>query len=94
MEQLLRRHRRTGVHPDEWLATMALGLQQAHIIFLTGALFVGIAFNPFVFHLLGLEIALGYLSRRVVGRAQGIAFASPVPRSGVSNLNSARSTLG
>ena len=64
MEQLYRRHRREGPQHDPWLATIALGLQQAHIIYLTGALFVGIAFNPFAFHLIGMEIALRNLSRR------------------------------
>ena len=64
LEQLIRRHRAQGAAPDPWLSTMALGVQQAHLIYLTGALFVGIAFNPFAFNILGLGIALTQLARQ------------------------------
>jgi putative inorganic carbon (hco3(-)) transporter len=45
-------------------------LQQAHIIYLVGALFVGIAFNPFVYMLIGMQIGLDtYASRRAAEAA-------------------------
>jgi hypothetical protein len=39
-------------------------LQQAQLVYLVGGLFVGIAFQPFVFMLIGLQCALwSYLKR-------------------------------
>jgi len=65
MEIIRRRYRdRTG--PDNaWVAPLAVGLQNAHFIYLVGALFVGIAFQPFIFMLIGVQIGLDtYLARR------------------------------
>ncbi len=48
-----------------WLASLAIALQQAHLIYLIGSLFVGIAFQPFVYMLVGLQIGLdSYASRK------------------------------
>ena len=41
-----------------WVAPLALALQQGHLVYLLGALFVGIAYQPFVFMLLALQIGL------------------------------------
>lgn len=50
---------------QEWIAAMANALQQAHLIYLVGSLFVGIAFQPFVYMLVGLQIGLDtYASRQ------------------------------
>jgi probable O-glycosylation ligase (exosortase A-associated) len=43
---------------SEWISAMANALQQAHLIYLVGSLFVGIAFQPFVYMLVGLQIGL------------------------------------
>ncbi|QGP79246.1 putative O-glycosylation ligase, exosortase A system-associated [Sphingobium sp. CAP-1] len=56
--------RRTG--PDEaWIAPYAIALQQGHIVYMIGSLFVGIAYQPFIFMMLALQIGLDtYLTRR------------------------------
>jgi probable O-glycosylation ligase (exosortase A-associated) len=49
----------------EWISTLANALQQGHFIYLVGSLFVGIAFQPFVYMLVGLQIGLDtYASRK------------------------------
>lgn len=64
MEAVRRRYR----HAEEglaWAAPLATALQHAHLVYLLGAMFVGIAFQPFVFQLLAAGIGLdGYLRRR------------------------------
>ncbi|MBY0519393.1 MAG: putative O-glycosylation ligase, exosortase A system-associated [Sphingomonas sp.] len=64
MEVLRQRYRRAG--PDEaWAMPLAAALQSAHIIYLLGAAFVGIAFQPFIYMLIGAQIGLDtYLARR------------------------------
>ena len=68
MERLYRRYKkRAKVDPqpgDEWKAPLASALQQAQLIYLAGALFVGIAFQPFILMLIGLQCGLwAYLNR-------------------------------
>src|SRR3546814_15897112 len=41
-----------------WVAPLALALQQGHLIYLLGAMFIGIAYQPFIFMLLALQIGL------------------------------------
>jgi probable O-glycosylation ligase (exosortase A-associated) len=63
MEVLRRRYRRRD---DDlaWAAPLAGALQNAQAIYLLGAAFVGIAFQPFVFMLVGAQIGLDtYLAR-------------------------------
>jgi probable O-glycosylation ligase (exosortase A-associated) len=61
MEVLRRRYRATD---QAWAAELATALQGAHAIYLFGAAFVGIAFQPFVFMLVGTQIGLDtYLGR-------------------------------
>jgi probable O-glycosylation ligase (exosortase A-associated) len=50
---------------QEWIAGMANALQQAHLIYLVGSLFVGIAFQPFVYMLVGLQIGLDTYAARL-----------------------------
>ncbi len=42
----------------EWISSLANALQQAHLVYLVGSVFVGIAFQPFVYMLVGLQIGL------------------------------------
>ena len=49
-----------------WLSGLASALLQAHIIYLVGAAFVGIAFQPFMFMLIGMQIGLAGYARRQV----------------------------
>jgi probable O-glycosylation ligase (exosortase A-associated) len=64
MEVLRRRYR----DPDAelgWAGPLAGALQSAHLVYLLGAGFVGIAFQSFIYMLIGAQIALdGYLRRK------------------------------
>lgn len=63
MEVLRARFRKRA--GDAWIAALAGALQQAHLLYLVGSLFVGIAFQPFVYMLVGVQIGLDtYAGRR------------------------------
>ncbi|HEY9090422.1 putative O-glycosylation ligase, exosortase A system-associated [Parasphingorhabdus sp.] len=65
MEVLYRRYRSSAKPGDTWVAPLAVALQNAHIIYMAGSLFVGVAFQPFVYMLVALQIGLDtYLGRR------------------------------
>lgn len=70
MEALYHRHRRRSDPADQWVAGLAWALSGAHLIYLVGALFVGIAFQPFVLMLVGMEIALDNYARDRLGDAR------------------------
>ncbi|MCW6537163.1 putative O-glycosylation ligase, exosortase A system-associated [Sphingomonas lycopersici] len=62
MEILRRRHREGDF---AWGGALAGALQHAHLIYLLGGAFVGIAFQPFIYMLIGAQIGLDtYLTRR------------------------------
>ena len=62
MERLRRGWR--GREGATWQSPLAGALQSAHIIYLVGALFQGIAYQPFILLLIGLQCGLwGYLKR-------------------------------
>lgn len=69
MERLQRRWRkRAALAPDDksiqWQAPFANALQQAQLVYLLGSLFVGIAYQPFILMLIGLQCGLwSYLQR-------------------------------
>ncbi len=53
-----------------WVAPLASALQHAHLIYLLGASFVGIAFQPFIYQLVAVEIGFDrYVQRHVKKRA-------------------------
>jgi probable O-glycosylation ligase (exosortase A-associated) len=56
MEILRSRYRKN--EESQWISSLANALQQGHFIYLVGSLFVGIAFQPFVYMLVGLQIGL------------------------------------
>jgi probable O-glycosylation ligase (exosortase A-associated) len=58
LEGVQRRLRKSTDPGDRKDYGMAVALQQGHIVYLMGAAFVGIAFQPFVYMLIGLQIAL------------------------------------
>ena len=61
-----------------WVAPLALALQQGHLIYLLGAAFIGVAYQPFVFMLLALQIGLStYLARRRKEERAVPIFTSP-----------------
>jgi len=61
---LIRRRYRHSAESEAWIAPLAGSLQIAHLIYMVGSLFVGIAFESFVYMLIGLQIGLsGYCKR-------------------------------
>lgn len=65
MEVLRRRYSKSQKPGEQWIAPLANALQNAQIIYLVGALFVGVAFQPFIYMLIALQIGLDtYLTRR------------------------------
>ena len=65
MEVVQRLYRRRGRAEEDWVVPLALALQNGQIIYMVGSLFVGIAFQPFIYMLIALQIGLDtYLARR------------------------------
>jgi probable O-glycosylation ligase (exosortase A-associated) len=65
MEVISRMYKKRNRADETWVAPLATALQNAQIIYLVGSLFVGIAFQPFVYMLVGMQIGLDtYLARR------------------------------
>jgi probable O-glycosylation ligase (exosortase A-associated) len=82
MEVLRRRYWKA--EPDKaWISPLATALQHAHLIYLLGSSFVGIALNPFVYMLVGAQIGLDtYLKRKRAEESGGSMQkrrADPVP---------------
>ncbi len=69
MELLRRRFRRSARDADAFIAPLATALQHGHLIYLVGALFVGIAFQPFIYMLIAAEIGLDGWVRRTRPKA-------------------------
>jgi O-antigen ligase len=65
MERLRRRWKARTATDEQWQAPLANALQQALVIYMVGSLFVGIAFQPFVFMLIGLQCGLWSYLRRI-----------------------------
>jgi hypothetical protein len=71
MEVIRRRNLRTDKPEDEWIAPLATALQSAQIVYLVGSFFVGIAFQPFVLALVGVQIGFDtFVTRRGVKPAK------------------------
>jgi probable O-glycosylation ligase (exosortase A-associated) len=64
MEMLRRRFRKATDANEAWIAPLASALQHGHVIYLVGALFIAIAFQPFIYMLLAAEIGLDSYVRR------------------------------
>lgn len=69
MEMLRRRYRKAG-DDKAWIASVATAVQHAHLLYLVGSLFVGIAFQSFVYMWIAVEIGLEAYCRRA-SRAEG-----------------------
>lgn len=65
MEMLRRLYIKRAREDEEWVAPLALALQNFSIIYLVGSVFVGIAFQPFPYVIVAAQIGLdSYLARR------------------------------
>jgi probable O-glycosylation ligase (exosortase A-associated) len=96
MEILRRRYEKSQKAGEKWVAPFAIALQHGHIIYMAGALFVGVAYLPFIYMLIALQIGLDtYMARRseearwkpIANRLTGgkIAQALPKPRRPFAN---------
>lgn len=81
MEMLFRRFRKRAPEDGQWIAGLATALQQANVIYLIGAGFIGVAYLPFAYMLVAMQIALdGYARRSERDRVQSPLFpAQAVP---------------
>jgi probable O-glycosylation ligase (exosortase A-associated) len=61
--EVLRRRYQKAEGGEAWISPLATALQNAQIVYLVGGLFVGIAFQPFIFMLLGVQIGFDTLVR-------------------------------
>jgi probable O-glycosylation ligase (exosortase A-associated) len=60
-----------------WQWGLATALQQAQVVYLVGALFVGIAYQPFIFMLIGLQCALWSYVKRTEAVERKAQFRRP-----------------
>ena len=65
MERIRRRWTGRSAPDESWQAPLANALQQSLIIYMAGSLFVGIAFQPFCYMLIGLQCGLWSYLRRI-----------------------------
>ncbi len=65
MQSIRRLYKKRNRPDEEWVGPLASALRNSQIIYLVGSLFVGIAFQPFVYMLIALQLGLDtYLARR------------------------------
>ncbi len=72
MERLRRGWRKRKGAAEQWQAPLASALQYGQLIYLLGALFQGIAYQPFILMLIGLQIALWTYCRQSDSRHRKI----------------------
>jgi probable O-glycosylation ligase (exosortase A-associated) len=80
MEFLRRQFRNKTPENDQWIGSLAEALQHAHLIYMVGAVFVGIALQPFVYMLIGMQIGLDTYAKRRAGEAAWTPFAGAKPK--------------
>jgi putative inorganic carbon (hco3(-)) transporter len=69
MEMLRRKYRKREEQNGQWIGKLAEALQHAHLIFLVGCTFVGVAYQPFIYLLIGLQIGLDSYAKRIEAEA-------------------------
>ncbi|MBS0483298.1 MAG: putative O-glycosylation ligase, exosortase A system-associated [Proteobacteria bacterium] len=65
MERIRARWKKRTGEGQTWQAPLAEALQQSLLVYMTGSLFVGIAFQPFCYMLIGLQIGLWTYLKRI-----------------------------
>jgi probable O-glycosylation ligase (exosortase A-associated) len=65
MERIQRRWRAAEGEAERWIAPLAAALQMGAVIYLVGALFQGIAYQPVMLMLVGLQIGLHSYCKRI-----------------------------
>jgi probable O-glycosylation ligase (exosortase A-associated) len=78
-----------------WIAPLATALQHGQLIYLVGSLFVGIAFQPFIFMLIAVQIGFDNYVRRHVRKEEREPFitANPLERTGAAHRSSGHALL-
>ncbi|KQM64949.1 polymerase [Sphingomonas sp. Leaf17] len=79
--EVLRRRYRDPDGPYAWAGELASALQMGHGVYLLGAAFIAIAFQPFIYMLIGAQIGLDtYLARKRAGETyRGMRKVAPGP---------------
>ena len=67
MHKIRRRWEAREAEHERWVAPLALALQQAHILYLVGSAFVGIAFQAFALLIVGMQCAMWSYVQRLEG---------------------------
>jgi probable O-glycosylation ligase (exosortase A-associated) len=89
--EVLRRRYRKAEEGEAWISPLATALQNAQLIYLVGGAFVGIAFQPFIYMLLAVQIGFDtYVGRKArdarrqpwARQAPAIDATAPVPLGG------------
>ena len=84
-ESIRRMYRKRDGPDDAWIAPFAVALQQGHVVYMIGSLFVGIAYQPFIFMMLSLQIGLDtYLTRKRKDAGRVPFFEQPGAQAGVT----------
>lgn len=65
MMRINRRYKARDGPDDQWQAPLAKAMFKAHIIYLVGALFTGIAYTPIMLMLIGIQIGFSTYLRRI-----------------------------
>jgi probable O-glycosylation ligase (exosortase A-associated) len=73
MERVQRRWRGADDEAECWIAPLAGALQMGAVIYLVGATFQGIAYQPVILMLVGLQIGLATYCARIDSERRGIA---------------------
>ena len=81
--EILRRRYLKGPKATLWGGALAGALQAAHLIYLLGAAFVGIAFQPFIYMLIGAQIGLDTYLGRKRAEARWRPMRKPAPAASV-----------
>ncbi|MBA4052404.1 MAG: putative O-glycosylation ligase, exosortase A system-associated, partial [Erythrobacter sp.] len=82
MERIQRRWKRAEEETTRWIAPLAAALQMGALIYLVGALFQGIAYQPVMLMLVGLQIGLNTYCLRI-DSARGLLERSASRRAAV-----------
>ena len=82
MEKVRSRWKKRTAPGETWQAPLANALQQSLIVYMLGSAFVGIAYQPFCYMLIGLQCGLWSYLKRVDSPAGAPQFRKPALRGG------------
>lgn len=77
MEAIRRRYRKRTEAEVQWIAPLATALENAQIVYMIGSLFVGIAFQSFIYMMLAMQMGLATYTHR---REKEAAWRPLVPK--------------